>query len=672
MGGNENGSRVRARAARAVLALVVGVAACAIAVGPGRRIGDGSEYYALELAWRTTLRPYMTETSWRAYDDLRGSGMIEGLVARADLERAFASLGSGSGASATLDFNHFWMVSALAAVASTVLGLFGVRSAHAGFVALNVILLVLLADAAWRAHRGRGVTAVILLALGTPVVWFIDKAHAEIFTFALTTWAVVAFWSGRRGVAAVTLALASSQNPTFAAPGLVAAVIAAWPRGPVAPPRRGGILAGFATAAVAALHPAYYLARHGSVTPQIHSGGAVVGATLRYAWVYLLDPDVGLVAHAWPVLLIAGIGAAFAGARIPRPSDTPPDPRVRRERFAFVAVYLVASVVAHGSTLNLNSGGTPGIGRYALWYLPLLYPAIVSAQAFAGREPAVSMCAHALALVALVASYDGARPSLPESCGRPTRLSRLLQTKLPGLYDPPAEIFAERWGGHGEHLGGATVVIGPDCRKVLMLDAPSHGPILSPPGCFVRREAEARLLERVASPPYPHYVRLSSHDVQEMAADAPDGVWVETTRTGTVAGWRGDGFSGMEDWGTWTDGPRAELHVPCTHDHGDRILELELVPFLGGPRASSALKLEVEGTGEEPTRVITAQTRLSVRLPASACNRRAARLALALLDPAAPASLGLSGDPRKLGIGLLRFRAHTPDAPPLAAAPPGP
>jgi hypothetical protein len=41
------------------------------------RVGDGSEYYAMALAWSKTNRPSMNESSWQAYDNLIASGEIE-------------------------------------------------------------------------------------------------------------------------------------------------------------------------------------------------------------------------------------------------------------------------------------------------------------------------------------------------------------------------------------------------------------------------------------------------------------------------------------------------------------------------------------------------------------------------------------------------------------------
>ena len=83
----------------------------ALAAGRPVRVGDGSEYYALFLAWRAGGRPFMTDAAWAAYEALYAGRSVDGLVAPHDLVRAFPALVQG----ATADFNHFWFYSGAAA-----------------------------------------------------------------------------------------------------------------------------------------------------------------------------------------------------------------------------------------------------------------------------------------------------------------------------------------------------------------------------------------------------------------------------------------------------------------------------------------------------------------------------------------------------------------------------
>ena len=112
---------------------------------------------------------------------------------------------------------HFWFYPALAvpflaAIQRTPL------DPYAAFVPLNVILL---SAAFWAAARVLKWPALLLVFV-SPVIWWVDKAHTEVFTFSLLTVAVIALGpavSTRRalhpGWAVLCLAAAGAQNPPF-------------------------------------------------------------------------------------------------------------------------------------------------------------------------------------------------------------------------------------------------------------------------------------------------------------------------------------------------------------------------------------------------------------------------------------------------------------------------
>ena len=158
---------------RGIALFVAATAAVLVLVGamfwslPRVLIGDGMEYYALFMAWVDTLRPWMTETSYHAYQALHDSGRIIGTHPESFLRGLFPALTLG----ATSDFNHFWLYSSLAALIHGVLVLVGIHlDAHASFLALHVVMLVgLLAIAAWCNGRA-GYVAVLLLLTFFPAI----------------------------------------------------------------------------------------------------------------------------------------------------------------------------------------------------------------------------------------------------------------------------------------------------------------------------------------------------------------------------------------------------------------------------------------------------------------------------------------------------------------------
>lgn len=116
------------------------------------------------------------------------------------------------------------------------------------------------------------------------------------------------------------------------------------------------------------------------------------------------------------------------------------------------------------------------------------------------------------------------------------------------------------------------------------------------------------------------------------------------------------GWAYPEDWGTWTDGPVAELHFRV--QGLPRSLSMDVNPFVA-PQAglpAQTLRIFANGVAVGEYRLQAAQT-LSVDLPASAMANGTGYLTLRFELPqaASPRKMGLSPDGRLLGIGVRRF-----------------
>lgn len=454
------------------------------------RVGDGSEYYAMFLSWAETRRPWMTPPAFDAYERLFASNQIGYMVPRDSLEEAFPALRLNGQA----DFNHFWFYSLLAYLAAAALGLFGVSvGVHQGFLLLHLGLLLASFAMAARLLSTRGVLAVAVLTLSSPMVWYLDKVHTELFTYCTVLMAVIALMRDRYLVAALCLALASTQNPSFA-------LLAALPYGYrfVVLGRRPfswleTVLA-VATALIVLAHPVYYFLRFGVPTPQMLAGGASIGANLAYLHIWLLDPDIGLFPN-WPVgVLLVVIGTV---ALWPQPF------RLARPSFlvVFAGLFFAVNLLAHASTTNLNSGATPGPARYALWYIPMFLPVVMAA--FGWMTPLRRKWAlWGLVLVLSCVNLRASWPGWAENNFAPTRLSRFVQTYLSALYTPPAEVFAERFSGLGEGSRApyARAIVGPDCRKVLVYPQPVRFLVTIPAQCGI---ADSQILAFVQTQALP-------------------------------------------------------------------------------------------------------------------------------------------------------------------------
>jgi hypothetical protein len=317
----------------------------------------------------------------------------------------------------------------------------------AAFTILNGLLLV---GAAYAAAARLHWTWCALIFVG-PILWWLDKPHTEPFTFAMYAVAfalieTAPWWSFAAAGAAAT------QNPGN---GLLVGVLAAAAvagRPALMKDRRFwlGLAGGLA---VAALHPAYYLARLGTMTPLTAAADVRLVTAHEYVTV-LVDPNVGLLPQVPFYSAAVLAGALLLLVRSPRRLASP------AIAAAVVSGLWLAFVAA--SATNVNHGGTPGLSRYATWFIPLAIPLFHALDRAFGRR-VMWMAAPALASAALgVWTFNPARA---EAVDRPTRLASYLWTRHPSFDNPQPEIFAERLRGLDENwLPVATA----GCEKVLL------------------------------------------------------------------------------------------------------------------------------------------------------------------------------------------------------------
>jgi hypothetical protein len=317
----------------------------------------------------------------------------------------------------------------------------------AAFTILNGLLLVAAAyAAASRLHW----TWCAIIFIG-PVIWWLDKPHTEPFTFAMYAIAfalleTAPWWSLAAAGAAAT------QNPGN---GLLVGVLAAAAiAGQPARLKDRRFWLGLACGlAVAALHPAYYLARLGTMTPLTAAADVRLVTAREYVTV-LADPNVGLLPQVPFYAAAVLAGAVLLLLRSPR--------RLASPAIVAAAVSGLWLAFVAASATNVNHGGTPGLSRYATWFIPLAIPLFQALDRALGRR-IVWMAVPALASAALgVWAFNPARA---EAADRPTRLASYLWTRHPSFDNPLPEIFAERLRGLDENwLPVATA----GCEKVLL------------------------------------------------------------------------------------------------------------------------------------------------------------------------------------------------------------
>ncbi|MCE7058299.1 hypothetical protein LZF95_26720, partial [Algoriphagus sp. AGSA1] len=257
--------------------LVLGVIFYSFLNSATYRVGDGGEYYALYYAWVETLRPWMTASSFEAYEVFVNQSEILGHVSADRLASSFPSLRVGE----TADFNHFWLYSFLAFCVALPLYLVDVAiDAHHGFLLLHHILLAVLFSIVFRFTGWRGVLVVAIMTFFSPVLWYLNKVHTELYTYVFTLLAVVLFSQCRYLASSFCLAVASAQNPSFSLVAFVPFFYrVVWLR--YKPFTWQEVFWAIGATVLVLLHPIYYFFRYGVPTPQLLAGGASLGESLN-------------------------------------------------------------------------------------------------------------------------------------------------------------------------------------------------------------------------------------------------------------------------------------------------------------------------------------------------------------------------------------------------------
>ncbi len=415
-----------------------------VATSDLRRTGDGSEYMAMteQLArWRAPSLTMKDLHEEQARQRHIGSGYSGVRLARGLLR-----------AGGRQDFDHFWMYSLLAVPFYDLTRLLGIHPGWS-FVGVNMVLYLLaVALSARRIHW-----AALMLLFAGPGVWWIDKAHTEVFTFSLLAIALVLarerpWWS------LVALGLAATQNPpiAFAIP-LVASVAVLGDRTLIT--RRAFVVGAAAGVGIAALHPLYYQLRLGVLTPTSASGLTkyqVPGARILFGWI--IDPNMGLLI-GFPLLVPAVLVVLVAMLlRAPR-ALTP-------WTWAVAPAMAGLFLVAFSQTVNFNSASTPLLARYSVWLIPLAIPLFVDATALPMRT--FTMLIGPLAVTSAMWMVTVYAPSRPDDTFlKPTFVARWLWDHHPGFDNPPAEVFFER---NAHYEGPLLSIATASCSKALVID----------------------------------------------------------------------------------------------------------------------------------------------------------------------------------------------------------
>lgn len=616
------------------------------------RVGDGGEYYALYFAWIDTFRPWMSAQSFSAYHDfVEHSGILHQVPSEA-LAQAWPELRVGE----TADFNHFWFYSFLAFIVSAPLHILGLSpSAHSSFLVLHFTLLLALFFVLYRLYGWRGLAVAVIMTFLSPMLWYLNKVHTELFTYVFSLLAVALIFKHHYLAGSLFLAVASTQNPSFA----IVAFIPFFYRLVILRYKQftsNEVVFAIGTALLVIIHPVYYFFRYGVPTPQLFAGGVSLGGNIGDFYIWLFDPDLGLF-PSWPVgVYLVVIGLAFSrwgGDGIVKLFQ-------RKHLFLifFVIFFFLINFYAHSSTINLNSGASRGPARYALWYLPILFPLLVfSVSVVYRRKRLLPMTILAVVLGGWY-NFSLSNPKEDESYSSPSYLSSFIQTYLSAAYSPPHEVFAERYSTYGDQINSLNprAILGPDCRKLLVFPGEERSLVASPAKCFkditvLRNIAESIASDRPSSQPF--YFWLTEEQSINSSMHINSGRYVLGSE-GNGNFILSEGWTNFEGFGAWAGGRRARLTLPCTENNFYFSRELFSLKMLIHPFGNQGITVRHGGVVAFQGKVSTDRT-LSIDLHPRGCEKSTIDVDIQIEKPRRPLERDQSGEFRRQGISLLEF-----------------
>lgn len=421
-------------------------AICLVAGSTPRIVGDGGEYLVQALNFSQLNSPPLGR---RAIASIQPEVLeLAPHLVGWDIQQASVAAGDRS-----RDFLHFWFYALLATPPLWIMEAVGASPLHA-FTLLNLALLAIALSLALP-RIGRWPT--VLLFAG-PLVWWIDKAHTEVFTVSLLSIAVLTL-RDRPWWSLIAAGAASTQNPPITAVFLmILAVEIARRRATLFSDRRAaiGALIGLALAALA---PVYTYVRHGTPSLLLYATrpGLPTWAEISAA---VLDPSMGLIGN-YPLFAIAALVAAvWLSVRHPRAWLTP--------ETLVTAVSALVFLYSFARTSNMHHGATPSLTRYALWLIPMSLPLWIAVRdriGAAGRA-ALTATAVASALISVFAFH----PRVPDNSREPTWLAMWLWNEHPGWHNPLPEVFSET---HLHREGTRVPVATLGCNKILIAGSSS-------------------------------------------------------------------------------------------------------------------------------------------------------------------------------------------------------
>jgi len=606
---------------------------------PQVRVGDGSEYIMAFYAIAKHGIPWINSSTLIDYSSLFNSHQIVGLVPGTQIQSTYSVLNHGSG----FDMNHFWLYSGVAAIFYWLFSVIGISiGVSFAFLLLHTSLFAILLRTSQRYFGKFGILGISSLYLLSPMLWYGNKIHTEFFTFTLVALATIFVSKNEFLLAFLCLGTAGTQNISFS---LIAfAVLLFQLRTFVINKqiklKKTDVLAGLLGLLLSVIHPVYYLLRQGVIDPQLKAGGASVGLVWHNLLVWFVDPDIGLLPNwLYGIFLILSIVIGWRNHK-----------SYNVAFHIYIVIFISISLFAQSSTTKLNSGATPGPARYGFWYIGLFsLTAIAIMRKLIENETSFTYKIVGISslLIVGVVSVWSFTPIRHESYTKPSHVSYFIQTHFSDFYDPDPQIFRQRYSIFGDQLIPA-IVVGPDCKKVLVTPVVGRGQIYSPSYCHYNDNALRNFGDEQGNLPISgKYFRLNRKEENSLTFQITNRtILFSIGSTGTQL--LGDGWSQSELWGTWSDGHFESITVPCLVANQP----VTSLRFKFSTYQKQRVNFKFQNQISESVFSGNSSS-ITFKVDAAACLRNWSSLKINTPSAISPLSLNESGDTRLLGIGAI-------------------
>lgn len=614
--------------------------------------GDGPYYFAMLEGWANNGSPAITPAASEAVFARLGFDTSTGMVIAATDGRLYAW--------------HFFAYPLINVPAYKLLQTLDLDVLKA-FQLTNAVLVALSL-----------VYTLVLSRLSCAVRWFIagglifssasiyfQWTHPEIFSAVLVLLASIGLVEQRYPFAALMAALSSLQNPSSAL--LIIAVFGAqawdlrghYGRGLLTRTSLFALSASVAAATVALTPYVWSIVQFGTPNPIASSGYILFSnINLRRLISFVFDLNQGLIVGlplllwAIPVALLARMASIFTTGRASI---------LKREDWLLLAFVLMALPTL--VQINWNGGHSVFL-RYGAWSGMALLVWVGVSLGGASVSWRAGGLVPALALQIVMALYIGGISLMRF----PSYVSFMpwvvpMWNHFPHFYHPLPEIYFERLRSGEVKITTPAILAGKNGELIRILSRqPSvelvGEEVCGPQGTFMPADLRSNSLPKISS--------------TELGFSYVTGRLVCASRLPTVfsaaAGSErrpkmNNGWSDAEQWGTWSSGEQATLqlnfHPP---ESGKVVMTIIGNAFVNELHPEQKIILLIDGKQADAW---------TVKHPAAKIERRIVidthmldsqvRLSLEFKLPNAtsPSILGLSGDSRKIALGLSEIRLET-------------